>query len=227
MRKMQIILIVFLFLFSGCNKEFRTLSKSRSTKQSAYAAADSVHLENYILYNTVSHLSFTRNNKPMPIDKDSVMEVVGESFKKLEVSFVDNFHLGDNHIDSIFYQNQVIKIKHIDKNWIKEVAGDTKGRKVLVPFIYIFNRITFTGYITSGGMAGSSGYHLMTFLNLMVFIVEDDDIVYSGQTLHTSERTWANSREEAEAIPPAPLVRQEHWDELVRLAMKDYIKRVK
>jgi hypothetical protein len=163
----------------------------------------------------------------MPIDKDSVMKVVGKSFNKLEIPIVNKFHFGDNYIDSTFYKNHVINIRHIDEGWIKEIAGDTKYKKVLVPFIYIFNGITFTGFISSGGVSGSSGFHLMTFLNLMVFIVEDEKIIYSSQALHTTERTWADSRAEAEALPPAPLVKQEHWDELVRLAMEDYIKRLK
>jgi len=163
----------------------------------------------------------------MPIDEDSVMKIVGKSFKKLKIPFVNNFDFGENHIDSAFYKNHVINIRHIDEGWIKEIAGNTKDKKVLVPFIYIFNGITFTGFIGSGGVSGSSGFHLMTFLNLMLFIVENEEIVYSSQVLHTTERTWADSREEAEALPPAPLVKQEHWDELLRLAMEDYIKRLK
>jgi len=125
----------------------------------------------------------------MPIDTDSVMEVAGKSFAKLKIPFRNDFLLGKNYVDSAFYKNQVIKIKDINEDWIKEIAGDTKGRLTLVPFIYIFNSISFTGYITSGGMAGNNGFHLMTFLNLMVFIVKNDEIVYSSQALHSTERT--------------------------------------
>jgi len=228
MRKSFIyILISFWVLVSGCNKEYRKLSRGKSIKQSSYPLSDSIHLENYILYNTIDHLSLIKNNKPMPINTDSVMKIVGESFNKLKIPNVNNYFIGDNHIDSVFYKNQVIKIKNIDKDWIKNIAGDTKDKMILIPFIYIFNSITFTGYITSGGMAGNNGFHLMTFLNMMVFIVKNNEIVYSSQALHTTERTWADSRAEAEALPPAPLVKQEHWDELVRLAMEDYIKRLK
>jgi hypothetical protein len=221
------IFFLFWLLASGCNKEYRKLSKSKSINQSANSVLDSIHLENYILYNTIDHLSFIKNNRPMPINTDSVMEIVGESFNKLKIPVVNNNYIGDNHIDSVFYKNQVIKIKDIDKDWIKNIAGDTKDIMILIPFIYIFNRITFTGYITSGGIAGNNGFHLMTFLNMMVFIVKNNEIVYSSQALHTTERTWADSRAEAEAIPPAPLVKQEHWDELVRLTMEDYMKRLK
>ena len=163
----------------------------------------------------------------MPIDTDSVMEIVGKSFYKFNIPIKYNFSIGNNNVDSAFYNIKVVNIKDINKDWIKEIAGDTKGRLTLVPFIYIFNSISFTGYITSGGMAENNGFHLMTFLNLMVFIVKNDEIVYSSQALHTTERTWADTRAEAEALPPAPLVKQEHWDELVRLAMEDYIKRLK
>jgi len=228
MRKSYIILLLSIcFLFSGCNKEYRKLSRKKSIKQPTYSLLDSIHLENYILYNTISHFSIIRDIKPMPIDTDSVMEIVGKSFYKFNIPIKYNFSIGNNNVDSAFYNIKVVNIKDINEDWIKEIAGDTKGRLTLVPFIYIFNSISFTGYITSGGMAGNNGFHLMTFLNLMVFIVKNDEIVYSSQALHTTERTWADTRAEAEALPPAPLVKQEHWDELVRLAMEDYIKRLK
>ena len=76
-------------------------------------------------------------------------------------------------------------------------------------------------------MAGNIGFHVVSFVNLIVYLVEDDKIIYSNQIRHTTERTWADTRAEAEALPPAPLVKQEHWDELVRLAMEDYNKRLK
>ncbi|MCH6198841.1 hypothetical protein MMU07_04585 [Aquiflexum sp. LQ15W] len=219
-------MIILFSAITGCHREFRNLNKSVSKTQKTYSATDSIFIANYVLYNTQDHLSFTLENKPIPIDEDSVMQVVWKSFEKLKLPIVSNFETGQNHIDSSFYE-RLIRIRKIDEEWINVVAGDSCKKLILVPVIYIMNKISFTGYISSGGMAGSSGYHVMSFVNLIVFIVKDDDVVYSQQVRHTSERTWANSREEAEAIPPAPLVTKEHWDKLVRLAMKDYIKRMK
>ena len=221
------VFVLAITLMTGCHKEYSKLNRRFSTTQKTYSLKDTLHIRNYILYNTQDHLSLVFNNKPIPINEDSVMQVVLGSFEKLEIPLVSHLEKGKNHIDSAFYKDYLVRIRKIDENWIKEVAGDTHGCLTLIPFIYIFNRISFTGYITSGGMAGNNGFHVVSFVNLIVYLVEDDKIIYSNQIRYTTERTWADTRAEAEALPPAPSVNQEHWDELVRLAMEDYIKRLK
>jgi hypothetical protein len=76
-------------------------------------------------------------------------------------------------------------------------------------------------------MAGSSGYNILTWLSLFVFVVDQNEIVYSRHIRYKSDQVWADTEEEILAVPPLAAVRQEHWDELVMLAMKDYIKRMK
>jgi hypothetical protein len=77
------------------------------------------------------------------------------------------------------------------------------------------------------GMAYDNGFHLVSFVNIIVYLVKDSEILYSRQIRHSTERTWTNTLNEAEALPPAPLVKHEHLDELIRLAMEDYMKRLK
>jgi hypothetical protein len=222
-----VIIVMVLTMMTGCHKEFSRLNKRFSTTQKTYIQTDSLFIKNYILWSTQDHQSFTFNNKPIPISEDSVMKVVWKSFEKLDLPIVSHFEKGQNHIDSTFYKDYLIRIRKIDQDFLKKIAGNYQKTRILIPVINLRNSIIFTGYITSGGMSGSNGFNMVSFVNLIVFIIEDKEIIYSRQIRHSSEITKADSRVEAEAIPPAPLVTQEVWDELVRLAMEDYTKRLK
>ncbi|MCC5929446.1 MAG: hypothetical protein JJU28_09395 [Cyclobacteriaceae bacterium] len=219
--------VIFLTIITGCHREFSRLNKGHSKAEKFYSYSDSLVIKNYVLYNSQAHANLTHNSLPIPINEDSVMQVIWKSFDKLDLPIISQLEKGKNHNDSTFYKDYLIRIRKIDKEWIKEVAGESNDILVLVPVISILNKIGFTGFISSGGMAGSRGFIMNSFINLVVFIVHNNEVIYIRQIRHSSERTWADSRAEAEAIPPAPLVTQEHWDELVRLAMKDYIKRLR
>jgi len=221
------ILLMVMTMMAGCHKEFSKINKRASTTQKAYSLTDSLTIENYMLYNSQAHANLSHNSKYLPLNEDSVMQVVLKSFEKLNLPIFSQVSERKNHIDSAFYKDYLIRIRKIDEEWIKEIAGDSNGCVILVPFISILNKIGFTGFISSGGITGGNGFIVNSFVHLIVFIVENGEIIYSRQIRHSSERTWADTRAEAEALPPAPSVNQEHWDELVRLAMEDYIKRLK
>jgi hypothetical protein len=226
-RSKLILILAAVLMATGCNKEFRRTGRRSNTTYDTYSSKDSLLLRNYVLYNSQAYSSFSTESKPVSINADSVMHIVHCSFGKLGVPMLLRVNEGENHVDSVFYKDFVIRISKMNSSWIKDIAEEINEKVVIVPVVYIHNRISNTAFISSGGLAGSSGFHVVSFLNLIVFVVKDGETIYSRQYMHTSDRTWANSREEAEAIPPAPLVTQEHWDELVRLAMKDYIKRMK
>lgn len=221
------IVLTVLTMLNGCHKEFSKLNKGFSTTEKFYSYPDSLTIKNYILFNSQAHANLSHNSKYIPINEDSVMQVIEKSFEKLDLPIFSQVREGKNHIDSAFYQDYLIRIRKIDEDWIKEVAGDSNGCVTLVPFISILNKIGFTGFISSGGITGGDGFIMNSFVNVIIFIVDNDEIIYSRQIRHSSERTLADSRAEAEALPPAPLVTQEVWDELVRLAMEDYLKRLK
>lgn len=77
------------------------------------------------------------------------------------------------------------------------------------------------------GMADDNGFHLVSLVKLIVYLVKDSEILYSRKIRHSTERTWTNTLNEVEALPPVPLVKQEHLDGLIRLAMEDFMKRLK
>jgi hypothetical protein len=220
----------FVFLLvsiSGCHREFSKVSRGSHTTQKQYALQEPLRIKDYSLYNAKASLSFEVNSTPAPINGDSLMQVFWKSFEKLDLPTELRLSEGKNQVDSAFYDDYVIKIRKIDEQWVKDIADADASTPILVPIIHILTRNSFTSFISSGGLAGSNGFNVVSFVNLIVYVVEDGEIVYSRHVRHSSDITKANSREEAEAIPPAPLVTQEHWDELVRRAMKDYIKRLK
>ncbi|EON76139.1 hypothetical protein ADIS_3267 [Lunatimonas lonarensis] len=214
-------------IVSGCVKDYRKLSRGKSTVLKSYSPNDTLVVSDYIFYNTRTHLSFGAENEPMEMNSDSVMQILVASFKNLGAPIQDRLELGKNHIDSTFIKKYVVRTRRVNSDWIKEVAGQSKGTYKLIPFLYILNRIAFTGYITSGGMSGSNGFYLVTYLNLIVYIVHENEIVYSSQALHTSELMRTDTRREAEALPSAIMITEENWQELARISMEDYFKRWK
>lgn len=184
-------------------------------------------MSNYSLYNAKDYQSLTTEIKPMKINKDSILSIFHNSVGKLQLANIKVLS-GSNYIDSSFYNtNLSFKIRNIKTDQILEMAGNHKGKIIMIPVISAYNNIAFTGFITSGGMTGDKGFYFITWLDLIVFFVKDVEIIYSRHIRYKSDQVWADTRQEIEAIPPLAAVRQEHWDKLVRLAMEDYMKRLK
>jgi hypothetical protein len=183
-------------------------------------------LKNFAIYNSRQERLLIADNEPFPINKDSLSSVVFNSFDRLEIDFLKIVG-GQNLIDSALYVKPAFNFRRVDISYLKELAGSTEGVTVLVPLVYAYNRFSFTGFISSGGMSGSSGWYFITWLNLFVYVIRDDQVIYSRLIVYKSDQVWADSRDEILAVPPLVAVKQEHWDKLVRLAMKDYFKRLK
>jgi hypothetical protein len=75
-------------------------------------------------------------------------------------------------------------------------------------------------------MVGDSGYMRYTSLSLLLFVVENGEIIYAEKRRYASKRTNAPTLEKVKAIPPAFQVREEHIDELVRRGMRRYVRRL-
>jgi hypothetical protein len=183
-------------------------------------------MRNYAIYNSRQERLLTAENEPFTIDKDSLRQVIFDVFTGLNIDSLKIVD-GDNLIDSALYLKSAFTFGRVDRSYLKALAGNTEGVAVLVPLVYAYNRFSSTGFISSGGMSGSSGWYLISWINFFVYIIRDDQIIYSRLFVYKSDQVWADTEEEILAVPPLAAVRQEHWDELVRLAMKDYIKRMK
>jgi len=221
------LLVGALILSFGCapNEVFHKQSRGKWISQKSYFCKDTLVLNNYSLYNSREELLLVPNNQPFQFNEDSISQVFIDSFKKLELANVE-VNFSQNIIDSLIFKRPIY-IRNLDPSFIAELAGSTNGKTILIPLIYAYNRIAFTAYFTSGGGFGDNGWYFITYLDLIVFIVKSDKVIYSRHFSYKSDQVWADTRSEIEAVPPLAAVKQEHWDELVRLAMEDYIKRLK
>jgi len=223
-----LILILFLTFICGCvsNDVFHKKSRGNWVSKKSYCLTDTLLVNNYALYNSRNEVLLIPNKEPFEVNKDSLILVFKSSLQKLDL---DNLKLefGENIIDSILYLRYGLRIKHLNKNYIKNIAEYSKGITALVPIVYVQNQYSFTASFTSGGAFSNNGWYFITYLSLIVVVIEKDEIIYSRHIRYKSDQVWADTKSEIEAMPPLAAVKQEHWDELVRLAMEDYIKRLK
>jgi len=224
----RLVLGVSLCLIQGCapNDVFHKKSKGKWVTKKSYNQADTLVIKDYALYNSRGKISLFAEKSHFEVDKDSLLTVLLSSLKKLGLENI-KMKKGSNIVDSTLYLQEGVRIRHFDESYIYKIAGDTRNSPALVLITFAHNQFFFTGFISSGGMAGSSGYTILSWLSLFVFVVDQNEIVYSRHIRYKSDQVWADSEDEILAVPPLAAVKQEHWDELVRRAMKDYIKRMK
>jgi hypothetical protein len=222
-----VIFYVIVLIHTGCyvHDVYYKRSKSKSVKSRSYPK-DQLLLRNHAIYNSRDELTLTNYNAPFEINKDSLSQVLFNSFGKLGLSNL-KLDFGENFIDSTLYKKREFNMRLIEPQYLNKLAGNTVDKTILLPIVYSYNRFSFTGFISSGGISGDNGWYILTWLDLIVYIIKDEKIIYSRHIRYKSDQVWAESKEEIEAVPPLAAVKQEHWDELVRLAMEDYIKRLK
>jgi hypothetical protein len=228
-RILQHIGIVLLLAFSvSCtpNKHFFKKSRGKWVTKKSYNAQDVLVLNNYGIYNSINEELLIPNKEPFPVNKDSLLLVFDKSLNRIGLKNI-SIEYTNNIIDSALYLQTAVRIRHFDEIYIDSLAESSPGKIKIVPVVYAHNQYTFAASFSSGGLFSSNGWFFVTYLSLFVFVIKEDEIIYSRQIQFASDQVWANSKNEILAVPPLAAVRQEHWDELVRLAMKDYIKRMK
>jgi hypothetical protein len=208
------------------NDVYHRKSKSKSITQKSYSLADSLVVKNYGLYNSREEVLLVPNKKPFEVNKDSLVLVFQASLNRVGLQNL-KIDIGENLIDSSLNERSVVRSKHIDNSYLKRIAGITDSLTVFLPLIIVNNQFQFTASFTSGGGFNDNGWNAITWLNLMVYVMKEQKVIYSRHIRYKSEIIWADTKSEILAVPPLAAVKQEHWDELVRLAMEDYIKRLK
>ena len=215
-------------IHTGCyvHDVYYKKSKSKSIKFKSYPKEEMILIRNYAIYNSRDELTLTNYNQPFEVKKDSLRQILDDSFTKLGINNLRR-GFGENMIDSTLYKKRVFNILHVEEPYLKKLAGNTQNITVLMPIVYAHNQFSFTGFISSGGISGDNGWYILTWLDLIVYIIRDEEIIYSRHIRYKSNQVWADIKSEILVVPPLAAVKQEHWDELVRLAMEDYIKRLK
>lgn len=192
----------------------------------SYAKIDTLLVSNFALYNSKKEVLLMRNQHPSPVNIDSVLAVFESWLGKLGLENL-NIDFANNVVDSALYYGYVVKLKHLDDTYLRSIVDTTSKSAILVPIIIANNDYRFVSYFTSGGGFGGGGWNTITWLHLIVYIFKDQEVVYSRHYRYKSIVIQVESKGEAMEMPPLTPVKQEHWDELVRLAMKDYIERLK
>ncbi|WP_114752798.1 hypothetical protein [Pleomorphovibrio marinus] len=223
---LPLLLISLLFLGCAPNNVFHKKSRGKWVTKKSYTTTDTLVVRNYGLYNSINEVLLTPNKKPLFVNKDSLLMVFKKSIYKIDFNLID-INLSKNLIDSSLYRQQAVRIGHIDDTYIRTLADSIIGNVKLIPIIYAHNQYSFVTSFSGVGNFSSKGWYFITYLSLFVFVIKEDEIVYSRHIRYKSDQVWADSREEILAVPPLAAVKQEHWDELVRLAMEDYIKRLR
>jgi hypothetical protein len=160
----------------------------------------------------------------MELDTDSLMGLFQTGLSNQGVRLrVDK---GQNRATSLLCDREIISLRSVKKDFLSMADLSGQGTRYLVPVVNFADTYRFTGYVTSGGMVGDSGYMRYTSLSLLLFVVENGEIIYAEKRRYASKRSWANTLEKVKAIPPAIEVRKEHIDELVRRGMRRYVRRL-
>lgn len=160
----------------------------------------------------------------MELDTDSLMGLFQTGLSNQSVRL--RVDVGQNRANPLFCDREKISLRSLKKDFLPLDDLSDQGTRYLVPVVNVADIFRFTGYVTSGGMWGDSGYMRFTSLSLLLFVVENGEIIYAEKRRYASRRSWANTLEEVKAIQPAIEVRKEHIDELVRRGMRRYVRRL-
>jgi hypothetical protein len=193
-----------------------------------YSPLDTITIQHYIFCNTQDMESIIfDNNKAVPIDEDSIVQVFTESFIKLDIPFHIKTTAGENKKDDRFCKKRIIQLNRIDENVIREIARKSDGKLVLIPYFYLTNNILFYHTMSRHGVSSNDGFGVISHLQLIVYILKDHEIVYRKHMRYASNEIKTQWGDDAEAIPSGYMVRQAHWDILVSRSMAEYIQRRK
>ncbi|MCH6198843.1 hypothetical protein MMU07_04595 [Aquiflexum sp. LQ15W] len=160
----------------------------------------------------------------MELDADSVMVLFQTGLSNQGASL--RVEEGQNQATPLLCDREFITLRQMKKHFLSEADLGGQGTRYLVPVVNFADRYRFTAYVTSGGMGGHSGYMRYTTMSLLLFVVENGEIIYADSRSFFSKTTMAPTLEKVKAIPPAIEVRKEHIDELVRRGMRRYVRRL-
>lgn len=219
-----IILASFLISCKGLNS-FYTHDRFQREIRSSYER-DTLYLSDYFICSHQRQMTlFNAEYQDRLAEPDSILGIFQDKINNLGLITVKN--RGKDLSDSNLCHREQVKMKHIINHKGNSLGlVKIKDNTVILPFFQITDLYRFTGYMTSGLVAGDDGFMNFTSVSLIVFIIKNGEVIYSDHRRYASKRTMANSLEEVRAIPPAYQIREEHIEELVRRAMKRYVKRL-
>jgi hypothetical protein len=209
--------LIILLGISSCSMT-RYMKKKDAVVRNYYSD-DTLYIHGFVFYdNVINSWGVSQSWSPY-MSEDSVFRIFKNSLLRVTTNTVvaeDNF----NFIDSTFHGNwRKTFDSALERNILSQC--NSGGRLQLVPLIK-FTQSTRSGlYYTSSGAAGGSRYLIQNKLYLIIYLIEDNSIVYSRAAFCLGHSYPAYDITEVQHT-----LTQKDWDELVALVMKDYIDRV-
>ena len=222
--------IVFLFIAGFClimfscsyNFSYKSLSRKTQVIQKEYTK-DTLFFKDAV----VCHVHNNRNawqpkNTMIPVNQDSVLSVFSESIHKLGLPIARSVNVSCDCDTAFHYTNTSNRRQEhiqVDKLPIANIISSNykKSKHYILPVIYIVRSTVNRGYL---GVA--EFYRVYVFL----YIVKNNFVEYSKFSHYTSEYINPEYDVDENKRPTNP-IQQKHWDKLVELVMRDYIKRLK
>jgi hypothetical protein len=158
------------------------------------------------------------NDYGFNFNHDSIISNFSISLNQLDLNYIKS-DIQISLCDSNLYSNYRMLINSINTDNLKSI-GASNGFRIL-PIVYLDNRYRRFAVVGSSGTFTGGHYVKQTVLRLLILIIDGDEIIYLrsakyfGDEIHTSD-----PKEKYSAIE------QKHWDKLVELVMRDYIKGV-
>ena len=228
-------LFVLFSILSGCNK-YSYHNRIHRVVNKKYEQ-DTLRISKHILCIGLYKISFSfweigqshklddKSDFQTFFDTDSLYNAFKNSMEKVNKTTPVQYANSDaiNYCDDNFLEKKKLKFRHFDIDRILDIIGDTKGETVLFPAIFIENnyRNESSGRIGSG-VSVDAGYYIKSLsLKIMILIVKDNEIIYLRTGLYVSDKYYTYDKRNK-----TMLLEQENWDNLVKLVMKDYIKRL-
>ena len=180
---------------------------------------DRIYINGFLFYDDVVNSWEIIQSWSHHMNADSVFGLFRASLCKLQKNvIVEEGNL--NIIDSSFHRNWTKRFDSEHTARIISLSKD-KNRLQLVPLLKMTHGSRSGMYFASSGAVGGSRYLLRNDLDLIVYILRNDSIVYSRAAFFLGEEYPAYDLKDIQHT-----LTQQDWDELVALVMKDYVDRL-
>jgi hypothetical protein len=222
--KLVVKIVLLLLVLQSCQSMFfRYESKKNQTLKPNYNSSDTLKVSEFVLCYTLSQAyENTKLDFSGGVDMDSIYSKFRVSFKKLNLPIIfPNYRAEKNHCNEFCLEMKYLKINEYIIDFIKSIPNIEEHKYRLIPIIFVDDTYRKHVYM-SGGVWGGGDYIKQMDIKIMISIMKGDEImylssaIYLGETYHTADINDRRTK-----------VEQKHWDKLVELVMRDYIKRLK
>lgn len=185
-------------------------------------ADDTIFVQNFFLCKRHTYGFFDLAGRQVKIDTDSAWSFFRTALEKqpIQVIFEEG---GQAYCDSLLAVNRRLKRSEIDLDWVKEwgqVQADEKLRVVPIVLVeYLFRNYVY------GTPAGFDGGGMIRDIGLktQLYLFRGEELIFAKGMVYISD-TELLQYQDFEA--PVTTLEQKHWDELIRLVMKPYVKQL-